>query len=234
MPEQADWLVVGAHPDDAEIGMGGTVARFAAAGKRIVFVDLTYAECSSNGDVESRQQEAADAAVVLGVAQRINAGLPDRGIQLIPEQVNVLARIIREFRPDVVFGPASTDRHPDHVKSSALVQEALMNARLRKIMPDQPAWTVRAYWQYHIHQWANPQWFVDVSAYYPMKQQALACYHSQFTPPGSTDTGSFVTTPINQGFLEQIAARDRLWGASVKTKYAEAFTTPDTQLISQF
>ncbi len=231
---KADWLVFGAHPDDVEIGMGATIARFAAAGKRIVLVDLTYAEFSSNGDVQSRQQEAEQASNLLGVYQRINLGLPDRGLRVVPEQVNALARVIRMWQPEVVFGPVMTDRHPDHVRTSQLVQEALMNARLRKVMPDLSAWTVTRYWQYHIHQWERPQWFVDTTDWFELKTNALRCYRSQFESVTGVEGEDRVTTPINQGFLEQIQARDRLWGASVRGTYAEAFTTPELQVIDTF
>ncbi len=229
-----DWLIFGAHPDDAEIGMGGTIARFAMLGKKIVICDLTLAEMSSNGDPVTRQYEATAAASVLGIEKRLNLGLPDRGLYGTREHIDAITRVIRDAQPKIIFCPVNTDRHPDHVRTSELVAEAVLNARLRKVMPEIPVWTVDAVWQYHIHQWNDPKFFIDVTSSYDTKREALRCYATQFTPVSVNDGVDRVSTPINQKFLEQVESRDQLWGYRIGVTHAEAFTTNDPMIIFDF
>ncbi|EPR28187.1 GlcNAc-PI de-N-acetylase family protein [Geobacillus sp. WSUCF1] len=105
MKETCDLLAFGAHPDDVEIGMGGTIAKYVRRGYRIVICDLTQAELSSNGTVDERQREAAEAARRLGVSERFNLGLPDRGLYVEEEAIRQIAAVIRRYRPRLVFAP---------------------------------------------------------------------------------------------------------------------------------
>src|SRR5690554_5731161 len=136
MSEPLDILIFGAHPDDAEIGMGGTIHHHTLAGFRVGICDLTYAEMSSNGDVARRQEEATQASQLLGLTSRRNLGLPDRGLRMIKEQLDLITLEIRKHRSQIVFAPYWQDRHPDHVACSQLVQEAVFNAKLRKYLPE--------------------------------------------------------------------------------------------------
>ncbi len=120
-----DILIFGAHPDDAEIGMGGTIAKHTDAGYKVGLCELTYAELSSNGTVELRQREASEAGRVLDIAVRSNLGLPDRGLFLCKEHIDAVTLEIRKHRPRIVFAPYWEDRHPDHVACSRIVQEAV-------------------------------------------------------------------------------------------------------------
>lgn len=117
-------LAFGAHADDVEIGMAGTVAKYTSEGKTVVICDLTKAELSSNGTVELRQQEAMKAADILGVKERITLNLPDRGLLLTEEAIRQVVHIIRKFRPEIVFVPYGKDRHPDHGNCARIVEEA--------------------------------------------------------------------------------------------------------------
>lgn len=221
--EPLDILVFGAHPDDAEIGMGGTIAKHTAAGRRVGVCDLTYAEMSSNGTVESRQEEAAAASEILGLAGREVLGLPDRGLHGTAEQIAAVTLAIRRFRPRLVFAPFLRDRHPDHVACGRLVKEAVFNAKLRKYMAEHPPVNVAGLFYYFINDVQEPDLAVDVSASYSSKEAALRAYASQFTPPAGGS--GFVSTPLNQGYLERVAARDSLLGQKLGTAYAEGFMT---------
>ncbi|WP_159883057.1 bacillithiol biosynthesis deacetylase BshB1 [Paenibacillus puerhi] len=216
-----DILVFGAHADDAEIGMGGTIAKQAEAGCRIGICDLTLAEMSSNGTVESRREEASAAAEVLGLAARSNLELPDRGLVSAPAFIERIVAEIRLHRPRIVFAPYWEDRHPDHIACSHLVQEAVFNAKLRKYMPGVPAHNVEQTYFYFINDTVEPDVMIDVSAVYATKQAALRAYRSQFQTTGS----DVVRTPLNQGYLERVEARDSLLGQKRSVAYAEGFKT---------
>lgn len=219
--EELDILIFGAHADDAEIGMAGTIAKHTAAGYRVGLCDLTHAELSSNGNVELRMQEADAAAQVLGVALRINLGLPDRGLYGTPEQVAAVTEVIRKYAPKTIFAPYWEDRHPDHVACSKLVQEAAFNAKLRRYMPDKPAVAMPELYFYYINDWKTPDLLVDVTGNYDLKEQALACYRSQFMAMSGEDVAP---TPLNQGYIERVRARDALLGQAKLLPYAEGFS----------
>lgn len=180
MKESLDLLIFGAHPDDAEIGMGGTIAKHTEQGLRVGVCDLTSAEMSSNGNVETRRKEAAEAAERLGLAMRSNLELPDRGLYLLPEYVERIVLEIRKWKPRVVFAPYWEDRHPDHIACSKLVQEALFNAKLRRYIPHVPAHTVQESYFYFINDVIPPDVMVDVTAVYEKKRSSLKAYRSQF------------------------------------------------------
>jgi len=214
-------LVFGAHADDAEIGMGGTIAKHVQAGYRVAVCDLTRSELSSNGTVERRQVEAAAAARILGLAERSNLGLPDRGLFVCREQIEAVAMEIRRLRPRVVFAPYHVDRHPDHVLCGQIVTEAAFNAKLRRYRPEAEAVTVESVYYYYINDAAEPDLMVDISACYALKQQALRAYESQFDSPAGREDA--VWTPLNQGYLERVEARDRVLGLRRQVAYAEGF-----------
>ncbi|MFC0214824.1 bacillithiol biosynthesis deacetylase BshB1 [Paenibacillus chartarius] len=228
--EGLDILAFGAHPDDVEIGMGGTMAKHAAAGRKVGICDLTYAELSSNGTPLLRQQEASEASGILGLAMRSNLGMPDRGLRGDQAQIDAIVRELRLRRPRVVFAPYWEDRHPDHVRCSQLVQEALFNAKLRKYMPELPAVNVEHVYFYFINDVAAADVMVDVSDVYEKKLASLRAYRSQFERTGS-DT---VQTPLNQVYVERVEARDRLLGQKRSVPYAEGFVSKAPLLIGLF
>lgn len=224
-----DILVFGAHADDAEIGMAGTIAKHVKAGYKVGICDLTEAELSSNGNVELRKEEADKASGVLGLTLRTNLGLPDRGLYVTPESVAAVTSVIREYSPRVVFAPYWDDRHPDHVQCSKLVEEAVFNAKLRRFMPDKPAARVEELYFYFINDWRTPDLIVDVTDYYDIKEKSLHCYGSQFTP--GIDG---VATPLTQGYVERVKARDALIGQRKLIPYAEGFTVKTPYKVHLF
>jgi bacillithiol biosynthesis deacetylase BshB1 len=232
MSERLDILVFGAHPDDAEIGMGGTIAKHTAAGYRVGICDLTYAEMSSNGTVETRKQEAADAARILGLAMRSNLGLPDRGLEPSRAHIDAITMEIRKHRPRIVFAPYWQDRHPDHVRCSQLLQEAVFNAKLRRYLPEAAPVEVEQYYFYFINDMYEADVMIDVSAHYERKIEALKAYRTQFEP--ASGGNDFVKTPLNQGYIERVEARDRMLGQKRMVAYAEGFVSKLPLLLDLF
>ncbi|WP_334071555.1 bacillithiol biosynthesis deacetylase BshB1 [Paenibacillus sp. A14] len=227
-----DILIFGAHADDAEIGMAGTIAKQIAAGYTVGLCDMTRAELSSNGNVGLRLQEAEAASRVLGVSRRINLGLPDRGLSGSPEQIAAVTEVIREYAPQVIFAPYWEDRHPDHVACSKLVEEAAFNAKLRRYMPGKPAVPAPELYYYFINDWKTPDLLMDVTDFYSVKEEALGCYKSQFgQAEGDKDVAP---TPLNQGYVERVKARDALLGQRRLIPYAEGFMVKTPYLIHLF
>src|SRR5437867_3957 len=161
-----DLLVFGPHPDDIEIGLGGTVARHAAAGLRVGLCDLTAGELGTNGTVDERLAEAEAARVELGAAWRENLRWPDRQIDRRPEHLAEAVAFIRRHRPRVVAVPYWTDRHPHHGAASTLLTEAIFNSGLRRYAADGEAWKPEWICYYFINDAVAPSFVIDVSDHY--------------------------------------------------------------------
>ncbi|WP_151734499.1 bacillithiol biosynthesis deacetylase BshB1 [Paenibacillus tengchongensis] len=226
-----DILVFGAHADDAEIGMAGTIAKHTAAGKRVGICDLTEAEMSSNGTVEGRKLEAQAAADLLGVSVRSNLGLPDRGLHGDERQLAAVTAEIRRYAPNIVFAPYWEDRHPDHIAASKLVEAAVFNAKLRKYMPELPAVPAPLLYFYFINDLGRTDLIVDVTEQYGLKEQSLACYRSQFAKAPGED---IVSTPLNEGYIERVRARDMLLGQRKLIPFAEGFACRVPHTVNLF
>ncbi|MFC5448121.1 bacillithiol biosynthesis deacetylase BshB1 [Paenibacillus aestuarii] len=229
MNDSLDILIFGAHADDAEIGMGATIAKHTAAGLKVGICDLTYAEMSSNGTVELRQAEAEEAARLLGLSLRTNLGLPDRGLFMSPDYIERITMEIRKYKPRIVFAPYWQDRHPDHIACSQLIQEAVFNAKLRRYLPEMEAVQVQQLYFYFINDVYEADVMVDVSSWYDAKIAALSAYRSQFVTGQDT-----VSTPLNQGYVERVEARDRLMGQKRMITYAEGFVSKLPLLVDRF
>lgn len=230
MSNKLDILIFGAHADDAEIGMAGTIAKHTAAGLSVGICDLTQAELSSNGTVSIRKEEAEAAADVLGLKVRNNLGLPDRGLFVTPEHIELVTTEIRKHRPSIVFAPYWEDRHPDHVACSRLVEEAVFNAKLRRYMPDQPAVKVDGLYFYFINDMGRADLIVNVTDVYDVKERALSCYRSQF----EKSFEGAVSTPLTEGYIERVRARDALLGGRKLIPYAEGFTSKSPYEVHLF
>ncbi|MHA0855403.1 bacillithiol biosynthesis deacetylase BshB1 [Paenibacillus sp. CMAA1364] len=230
MIEPLDILVFGAHADDAEIGMAGTILKHVEAGLRVGICDLTYAEMSSNGTVESRQQEADEASQVLKLSSRSNLGLPDRGLMMTPANIEAITAEIRRHAPRMVFAPYWEDRHPDHVACSQLVDEAVFNAKLRRYLPGLPVVNVQQTFYYFINDLGPVDLMVDITEHHEVKELALSCYRSQF----EKSTDDTIDTPLNQGYIERVTSRDRLVGQRRLVSYAEGFAVKTPFLVERF
>ncbi|NQX64856.1 bacillithiol biosynthesis deacetylase BshB1 [Paenibacillus alba] len=229
MSEKLDILIFGAHADDAEIGMGGTIAKHTAQGVKVGICDLTYAEMSSNGTVETRMEEANEAASLLGLTVRTNLGLPDRGLSATRAHIERITQEIRTYQPRIVFAPYWQDRHPDHIACSELIQEAVFNAKLRKYLPDSEPVNVEHLYFYFINDVYEADIMVNVTEWYAQKLAALSAYRSQFITGQGT-----VATPLNQGYVERVEARDRLMGQRRMITYAEGFVSKLPYVVDRF
>lgn len=214
----ADLIVFGPHPDDIEIGLGGTVARHAAAGHRVGLCDLTEAELSSNGSREQRGAEAAAATLVLGAAWRENLGWPDGGIATTPELIRSAVELLRRHRPRAIAIPYWDDRHPDHVAASEVLRVAAFRSGLARYDTGAPPWRPEWVCYYFINDGATPSFVIDVSDYYQRKREALNCYASQFAPGG---TGAVATRLTSSIFRQLIESRDAQFGARAGVAFAE-------------
>ena len=215
-----DVLAFGPHPDDIEIGMGATVAHHAARGLTVGLCDLTRGEMGSNGTPDERMAEAEAARRVLGAAWRVNLNLPDRQLRDTPEQVLPIVELIRAARPSVVALPHWADRHPDHRAASTLVTSATFSAGLRRFRAKGDAWKPDWLVYYFINTPGDPSFVVDVSDHYAVKQRALDCHVSQFTPGGRDATGTRLTSPL---FRQLVESRDAQFGALAGVRWAEGF-----------
>jgi bacillithiol biosynthesis deacetylase BshB1 len=216
--EPVDLLVFGPHPDDIEIGLGGSIAKHAALGHRVGLCDLTAGEMGSNGNVEERLAESEAARGVLGAVWRVNFGWPDRAIGSDPMHLRQAAEFVRAARPKAIALPYWSDRHPDHVAASELLTEAVFNAGLRRYpVGGEPC---RADWvcYYFINDSVTPSFVVDVTDHYDTKRRALQCHRSQFSPVAESAVATRLTSPRFQQLIE---SRDGQFGALAGVAFAE-------------
>lgn len=230
MIEPVDLLVFGPHPDDLEIGLGGTIAKQSALGFAVGLCDLTAGEMGSNGTVEERLAEAEAARGVLGARWRVNLRWPDRGIGDDGEHLRAAATMIRQARPRVVAVPHWADRHPDHAAASAVLTEAVFNSGLRRFQAPGDAWTPERVCYYFINDAASPSFVIDVSDQYETKRRALACHATQFAPSAAGAVGTRLTSPR---FRQLIESRDAQFGALAGVAFAEGFVVKDPVVLPQ-
>ena len=215
-----DLLVFGPHPDDLEIGLGGTIARHVALGLSVGLCDLTAGELGSNGSVEERLAESEAARAVLGAKWRENLRWPDRRIGGDAAHLQQAVSLIRRHQPRTVAVPYWSDRHPDHVAASHLLTEAAFNAGLRRYPAEGEAWKADWICYYFINDSAPPSFVVDVSAHYDRKRRALECHASQL---GATARGAVATRLNTPLFRQLIESRDAQFGALAGVEWAEGF-----------
>ncbi len=222
-----DLLVFGPHPDDIEIGLGGTVARHAALGYAVGLADLTAGEMGSNGTVEERLSEAEAARQVLGARWRVNLRWPDRAIGSDSGHLRAAAALVRQARPRVVALPYWSDRHPDHVAASHVLTEAVFSSGLRRFDAGGEPWRPQRVCYYFINDSAPASLVVDVSEHYETKRRALACHVTQFAPAGDA-VATRLTTPRFQQLIE---SRDAQFGAIAGVAFAEGIVVKDPIVV---
>ena len=215
-----DLLVFGPHPDDLEIGAGGTIVRHVEGGMTVGLCDLTAGEMGSNGTVEERLKESEAARAVLGAAWRENLRWPDRRIGTDPGHMEQAVAFIRRHRPRTIAMPYWSDRHPDHAAACQLLTDAAFNSGLRRYRAEGEAWKVDWVCHYFINDSAPPSFVVDVTAQYERKRKALDCHRSQFHPPNAERASTRLNTPI---FRQLIESRDAQFGALAGVSWAEGF-----------
>lgn len=216
-------MCIGAHPDDVEIGMGGTVARLVAEGVDVVIVDLTDGEPTPHGTPERRRAEAAESARLLG-CRRITLDQPNRYLFDTKEARIALAEVIREERPETLFVPYPEDAHPDHLAAARIAEAARFYAKLTKTeMAGKPHYPARVYRYMAVHARLvrEPSFLADITGTLSAKLAALAAYSSQFGE-----------NLANAGVLALVERTATYWGGIARTEAAEPFFALEPPVVS--
>jgi len=220
--QPVEYLVVAPHPDDAELGMGGTIVNLLAAGKRLAVLDLTSGEPTPFGTPAKRRRETAAASAALGLTLRLNLGLPNRTLEATLAARIKVAEVYRTLRPRVLFIPYWRDAHPDHLAASRLATEARFHAKLTKTrMKGEPHYPERVLYYYctHLRTHDDVAFVVDVSKEFPTKVRAMECYKSQFFEHRGSEAGAV---------LRYVADANRFWGQQINRSYGEPFAVQET------
>lgn len=234
-----DVLVFSAHPDDAELSMGGTIALLAKNNLKVGLIDLTKGELGTRGTAETRQREAFNAAIVLKSAMRENLELQDGNIQLNKENLLKVIMAMRKYRPKIVFAPYMNDRHPDHIDASNLVKRATFYSGLARIKTfdrevPQNHYRPEKIFYYMQTFTFEPSFIVDISETFEQKMKAVQCYETQFHNPKSTEPETFIS---RLEFLNYIRSRAEFYGFQIHKKYGEPFFSEEKielNLVSVF
>jgi len=217
-----DALFIGSHPDDIELTCGGTVCKLVKSGRKIGILDLTKGELSTRGNLAQRKKETEKATKVLGANFRKNLGLKDGDIQNNFANRLKLIKLIREYKPELVFAPYPSDRHPDHINASNLIRESVFYSGLRKIVTGK----LKAFRPnkvfYYRHAYDIPVSFiVDVSDVFEKKMEAIKCYGSQFyNPKYKNEPETYISS---KKFLDDIKTRAKFFGFKIGVEYGEPF-----------
>ena len=221
-----DILAFGAHPDDVELGCAGTILKEISLGRTVGIIDLTQGELGTRGSAEIRDQEAKDAAKILGVSIRENLSMRDGFFANDEKHQLEVIKMIRKYQPEIVLCNAIDDRHIDHAKGSKLVSDACFLSGLRKVETTvdgeiQVAWRPKLV--YHYVQWKNiePDFVVDITGFTDKKIKAILAYRSQFYDANSTEPESPITS---KNFFESLNYRSQDLGRLVGVDHAEGFT----------
>ena len=233
---KVDILAIGAHPDDVELGCGGTLAKLISAGKKAAVVDLTQGELGTRGTNITRAQEAASASEILGISARENLKMKDGFILNSEEYQMQIVKMIRKYQPEIVLANAVDDRHPDHAKAAKLVSDACFLSGLVKIETEldgenQKQWRPKQV--FHYIQWKHitPDFVIDISDFMEKKIEACLAYKTQFYDPDSKEP----MTPIaTKDFLESLTYRAQDLGRLSGVEFAEGFTTEKLLAFKNF
>ena len=229
MPEHCDLLAIGAHPDDVELTCGGTLIRAARQGYRTGVVDLTGGESGTHGSRDLRTREAEEAAAILGVAVRLNAGLPDAGLHNTDATRRTVVALLRRIRPRVVILPFPIGRHPDHRVASELCRDASYLAGLQNYPADGPAHRPEKilYTLAYREDAVKPTFVVDVTETFEDKLAAIRCYASQFD--GKMAAGEIF--PAGGDVYQNVRMHCARYGSLIRAEYGEPYLTHETVRI---
>ncbi len=221
-----DILAIGVHPDDVELSCSGTILKHIAFGKKCGILDLTCGELGTRGSGELRLAEAGNAAKILGVSIRDNLKMADGFLKNDKEHQLQIIKKIREYQPEIILCNASSDRHPDHGRASALVSEACFYSGLIRVETqhnsiNQQHWRPKAVYHYIQDRQLKPDFVVDVTSYVEKKMEAIQAFKSQFYDPNSEEPES----PISmKNFFDFVKSKMVVFGRDAGFEYAEGYT----------
>jgi bacillithiol biosynthesis deacetylase BshB1 len=218
-----DALAFGAHADDVELGCGGTLVKLAGLGHKTGIAVLTRGEMATRGTAETRAQEFAASAAILGLTAREMLDIPDARVEATWENKLKVIGVLRAYRPRIVFAPYWIDRHPDHEQASVLVRHSAYLAGLQKIETGRPPFRPHRVIYYQTRFEFAPSFIVDTSETHEQKMKAVRAYGSQFHRPDESGPRHAETLIGRPEFLESVETRARHYGAQIGAKYGEPF-----------
>jgi len=222
-----DILVFAAHPDDAELACGGTIAKQVSMGHKVGIIDLTHGELSSRGTVETRKVEAQKAADILGLSVRENLGFRDGFFEIDETHLLEVIKKIRQYQPDIVLCNAVDDRHPDHKRGGDLVERAFFLSGLIKIettidnMP-QLIWRPKKLLHYIQEKYNRPDFVIDITDFLDVKFESIKAYSSQFYQKNSNEPYTKIS---GEGYFDFLKSRAKELGSQCNFEYAEGFVS---------
>ena len=215
-----DVLAIGAHPDDIELSVSGTLIKLVELGHRVGVVDMVRGELGSRGTPAIRAREAKASAKIMELCMRENLRLKDGSIFDTPEARLRVVRVLRKYRPELVFTHYWDDRHPDHIYTSRIVAQACYLSGLAKINTKQERFRPGRIFYFMIPHTLQPSFYVDISSQFEKKMQAVKAFRSQMFDPGSLEPQTYLSV---SEFLPRLESLNRYYGTLIHTKYAEAF-----------
>jgi bacillithiol biosynthesis deacetylase BshB1 len=234
-----DLLAIGVHPDDVELGCSGTIINEIKNGKKVGILDLTQGELGSRGTIETRYEEAAKAARIMGVHARENLKMADGFFKNDEDHQRKLITAIRKYQPDIVITNSLSDRHPDHGRAAKLTTDSCFLSGLRKIETKnehgeiQERWKPKYIFHYIQDRFHEPDFVIDITDVFEQRMEAVKAYSTQFYSAGNEDNGP-QTYISSAGFLESIVARARMIGKKIGVQYGEGFNTEKRLGIKNF
>jgi bacillithiol biosynthesis deacetylase BshB1 len=225
-----DILAIGVHPDDVELGCSGTLLNEMKLGKKAGILDLTQGELGTRGTAQTRYEEAANAAKILGVHTRENLKMRDGFFKNDEAHQLLLIAAIRKYQPEIVLANVLDDRHPDHGRAGHLIADACFLAGLVKIETKDENGNIQQRWRpkqvlHYLQDWYHePDILVDISDVFEQRMESIKAYHTQFHTVTGDEAGpqTYISTP---DFFDSIIARARMLGKRIGVKYAEGFIT---------
>lgn len=233
--QKVDILAIGVHPDDVELSCSGTLLRHIDQGKTVGLLDLTRGELGTRGSAEIRDQEALNAAKVMGAVFRHNLAMADGFFQHNKENIIRIAQVIRTCQPTIILANAVSDRHPDHGRAAQLVSDACFFSGLQKIVTyddqgkPQDRWRPEAVYHYIQDRNLKPDFIVDISNYIKKKEELILTFRSQFYLPDAEEYAEELDSPISgKDFLDFLKAKAASFGRDAGFAFAEGFTVERT------
>ena len=219
-------LAFGVHPDDVELGCSGTLLTEKNTGKKIGVIDLTRGELGTRGTAETRDEEAANSARILGTDVRENLDMADGFFRNDEENQRKIITVLRKYQPEIILCNAPDDRHPDHGRAARLVTDAAFLSGLRKIetfdgKTIQEAWRPKYVFNYIQDQYFKPSFVIDISDVIEKKLEAIKSFKTQFlAKEDDNEPQTYISTP---DFLESVINRSKMFGKMIGVKHAEGF-----------
>ncbi|MEL7122876.1 MAG: bacillithiol biosynthesis deacetylase BshB1 [Bacteroidota bacterium] len=227
---KVDILAIGIHPDDVELSCSGTLLSHIAQGKTVGLLDLSRGELGTRGTAEIRDQEAADAAALMGAKFRKNLRMADGFFAHSPENIKKIIEVIRTHQPEIVFANAVYDRHPDHGRAAKLTADACFFSGLVKIETldeegkPQERWRPKAVYHYIQDYQLEPDFVVDISGFINQKFELIKAFKSQFHNPEAKEYEKELSSPISgEDFMDFLKAKGRIFGRPAGFEFAEGF-----------